>query len=122
MLELGVPVLFSTDAIYGWWDDGHDLSYLAQALVEVGRFPALDVLGMVTAVPARAIGWGDRLGTVTEGKLADLLVVEGNPAQDIRALHRVLAVYKEGRPVAGAPGAAGAAGTAPAGAKGERGA
>jgi imidazolonepropionase-like amidohydrolase len=121
MLELGVPVLFSTDAVYGWWDDGHDLSYLAQALVEVGRFPAPEVLGMITAVPARAIGWGDRLGTVTEGKLADLLVVEGNPAQDIRALHRVLAVYKEGRPVAGVPGATGAAGTAPAGAKGGRG-
>ncbi|MGH2350044.1 MAG: amidohydrolase family protein, partial [Chloroflexota bacterium] len=93
---LGVPVLFSTDAIYGWWDDGHDLSYLAQALVEAGEFANLDVLQMITAVPAQAIGWGDRLGTVEEGKLADLLVVEGNPAEDIRALHQVLAVFKDG--------------------------
>jgi imidazolonepropionase-like amidohydrolase len=77
-----------------------DLSYLAQALVEVGGFPTMDVLRMVTAVPARAIGWGDRLGLVQEGKLADLLVVQGNPARDIRALHRVLAVYQEGRNVA----------------------
>jgi imidazolonepropionase-like amidohydrolase len=94
--ELGVPVLFSTDAVYGYWDDGHDLSYLAQALVEVGHFAPLDVLQMITAIPARAIGWGDRLGTVEEGKLADLLVVEGNPAADIRALHNVTAVFKEG--------------------------
>ena len=101
MLELGVPVCFSTDAVYGWWDDGHDLSYLAQALVEVGEFPAMDVLRMITAVPARAIGWGDRLGQVRPGTLADLLVVQGNPARDVRALHRVLAVYQEGRRTAG---------------------
>jgi imidazolonepropionase-like amidohydrolase len=101
MLELGVPVCFSTDAVYGWWDDGHDLSYLAQALVEVGGFPVMDVLRMVTAVPARAIGWGDRLGQVRAGMLADLLVVQGNPARDIRTLHRVLAVYQEGRRSAG---------------------
>jgi imidazolonepropionase-like amidohydrolase len=96
MRELGVAVCFSTDAIYGWWDDGHDLSYLAQALVEGGGFAPLDVIEMLTAVPARAIGWGDRIGTIEAGKLADLLVVEGDPATDIRALHRVLAVYQEG--------------------------
>jgi imidazolonepropionase-like amidohydrolase len=101
MLELGVPVCFSTDAVYGWWDDGHDLSYLAQALVEAGGFPTMDVLRMVTAVPARAIGWGDRLGQVRPGMLADLLVVQGNPVRDIRTLHRVLAVYQEGRRTAG---------------------
>lgn len=101
--ELGVAVLFSTDAIYGVWDDGHDLSYLAQVLVEAAGFTNLDVLQMITAVPARAIGWGDRLGTVTPGKLADLLVVDGNPARDIRSLHRVLAVYQEGRQIERSP-------------------
>jgi imidazolonepropionase-like amidohydrolase len=101
MRALGVPVCFSTDAIYGWWDDGHDLTYLAQALVEAGGFDSLDVVEMVTAVPARAIGWGDRLGTVEAGKLADLLVVAGNPAADVRALHAILAVYQDGVQVAG---------------------
>lgn len=111
-MELGVPVCFSTDAVYGNWDDGHDLSYLAQALVEVGTFPVLEVLRMITAVPARAIGWGDRLGTVSEGKLADLLVVRGNPAERVRALHDVLAVYKEGVLVSENGGPARAVGTA----------
>lgn len=96
MRALGVPVCFSTDAIYGYWDDGHDLSYLAQLLVEVGDFAPLDVIQMLTAVPARAIGWGDRLGTIEEGKLADLLVVQDNPAADIRVLHQVVAVYQSG--------------------------
>ena len=96
MIDLGVPVCFSTDAVYGNWDDGHDLSYLAQALVEVGGFAPLHVIRMITAIPADAISWGDRLGTIDEGKLADLLVVAGNPADNIRALHDVRAVYKDG--------------------------
>lgn len=97
MRALGVAVCFSTDTISGQWSDGHDLTYLAQLLAEAGGFAPLEVIQMITAVPARAIGWGDRLGTVEEGKLADLLVVEGNPATDIRALHQVLAVYQAGR-------------------------
>lgn len=96
MRSLGVQVSFSTDAVYGWWDDGHDLSYLAQALVESGGFAPLAVIEMITAVPSRAIGWGDRLGTVEAGKLADLLVVEGNPAARIRDLHNVQAVIQGG--------------------------
>jgi imidazolonepropionase-like amidohydrolase len=96
MIQLGVQVCFSTDAIYGWYEQGHDLAYLAQVLVEHGGFAPLDVIGMITAVPARAIGLGDRVGTVEPGKLADLLVVQDNPVQDIRALHAVQAVYQDG--------------------------
>jgi imidazolonepropionase-like amidohydrolase len=51
---------------------------------------------MITAVPAAALGWADRVGSVEAGKEADLLVVEGDPSSDIRALQRVLAVYKGG--------------------------
>jgi imidazolonepropionase-like amidohydrolase len=94
--EIGVPVCFSTDAIYGYFDDGYDLSYLAQVLVEHGDFRPLEVLEMITSIPARAIGWGDRIGTVEEGRLADLLVVTGDPTGDIRALQRVQAVYQAG--------------------------
>jgi imidazolonepropionase-like amidohydrolase len=99
MIELGVQVCFSTDSIYGWYEHGRDLSYLAQILVTPGGFAPLDVIQMITTIPARAIGWGDRIGTVEEGKLADLLVVDGDPTADIRALHAVRAVYKEGVPL-----------------------
>lgn len=98
MIELGVPVCFSTDSIYGIWDDGHDLTYLAQALVEAGEFAPLDVIRMITAIPARAIGLAGQIGTIEKGKLADLLVVAGDPSQDIRALHDVRAVYQAGAP------------------------
>ena len=100
MRELGVQVCFATDSVYGMFEDFHDLSYLAQALVEYGDFPPLDVIEMLTAVPAQAIGWGDRIGTIEPGKLADLLVVKGNPIEDMRALHAVTAVYQGGALVA----------------------
>ena len=96
MRTLGVPVCFATDSGYGAWRDFHDLSYLAQVLVEQADFEPLDVIEMLTAAPAQAIGWGDRLGTLAPGKIADLLVVSGNPASDIRALHQVQAVYQGG--------------------------
>ena len=100
MRELGVQVCFATDSVYGMFDDFHDLSYLAQALVDYGSFPPLDVIEMLTAVPAHAIGRGDRIGTIEPGKLADLLVVKGNPIEDMRALHAVAAVYQAGLLVA----------------------
>lgn len=99
MRELGVPVCFATDSVYGMFDDFHDLSYLAQALVDYGDFPPLDVIEMLTAAPARAIGWGDRIGTIEPDKLADLLVVNGNPIEDMRALHAIAAVYQAGEAV-----------------------
>ena len=42
---------------------------------------------------------GDRLGTIAEGKLADLLVVDGDPLSDVTVLQqqeRLLAVVKDG--------------------------
>ena len=47
----------------------------------------------------------DDLGTIAPGKLADMVVVDGDPSQDIRLLgdlDRILAVVKDGRLVSGA--------------------
>jgi imidazolonepropionase-like amidohydrolase len=48
------------------------------------------------------LGEEEKFGTIAPGKLADLLVVEGNPLEDIRVLTdpgRIAAVFKEGREV-----------------------
>ena len=48
------------------------------------------------------MGLADELGTVEVGKLADLLVLDGDPARDIRVLQdrrRLRAVLKDGQPV-----------------------
>jgi imidazolonepropionase-like amidohydrolase len=58
--------------------------------------PAAAVLKIATINSARAIGVGDRLGTIEAGKLADLVVVRGNPLVDITNTHKVQLVIKGG--------------------------
>ncbi len=55
-----------------------------------------DTLRMATAVNARIIDMHDKIGTVEEGKLADIIAVDGNPLSDIDALDRVHMVMKGG--------------------------
>lgn len=67
--------------------------------VEVG-VPALDVIRWATKHGPEFMGLGEELGTIEEGKLADLLVVKGDPSEDIRLLgdrENILAIMKSGR-------------------------
>ena len=74
--------------------DRFDLA-LMTAVRELKLTPA-EALRAVTATAAEAIGLNDR-GALTPGKRADLLVVEGNPLQDIACVGRVKAVLQAGR-------------------------
>ena len=65
------------------------------ALVLAGIPPAA-ALRIATANGARALNVGTTLGTVEPGKLADLVVVRGNPLADIRNTRRVQLVLKDG--------------------------
>jgi imidazolonepropionase-like amidohydrolase len=71
----------------------------AEYLVEFGLTP-MEAIEAVTRVGAEAIGEEDRFGTVEPGKLADLILVDGDPLSEIAALKRVSWVMKEGVPVA----------------------
>jgi imidazolonepropionase-like amidohydrolase len=68
-----------------------------------GGLPALEGIAAATRGSAQALGLGD-VGTVTPGAVADLLVVDGDPASDVRVLNdpeRIWLVVKDGRVVAG---------------------
>ena len=56
----------------------------------------MQVLESATRVTAEAIGFGHELGTLEPGKIADLIVVDGDPSRDVSALSRVKAVFKDG--------------------------
>ncbi|MDT0321645.1 amidohydrolase family protein [Streptomyces millisiae] len=58
-----------------------------------------ETLRTATVLPARAFGVEDDLGTVTEGRLADLTVVDGDPFTDFSSLVRTVAVLRGGVPV-----------------------
>jgi imidazolonepropionase-like amidohydrolase len=55
------------------------------------------VLRIATINSARAMGLGDRLGSIEPGKWADLVIVRGNPVQDIRRVRLPRLVVKAGR-------------------------
>ena len=64
--------------------------------LHLSGIPAADVLRMATMNSARALGVEDRLGSLEAGKLADLVVLGGDPLQDIRNTRHVLIVVKNG--------------------------
>lgn len=66
------------------------------ALVRAG-IPEADVLRIATINGARALGVGDRLGSIEAGKWADLVVIGGDPLADIRAARDVRRVMVRGR-------------------------
>jgi imidazolonepropionase-like amidohydrolase len=53
-------------------------------------------LRLVTAEAALALGLERELGTVEAGKLADLVVIDGNPLMNLRDSLRIVAVVKDG--------------------------
>ncbi|KAL2209393.1 composite domain of metallo-dependent hydrolase [Sarocladium strictum] len=64
-------------------------------LVHAAGLSPLEALRAVTSTTARCFGWSDR-GMVEPGKKADLLLVEGNPLEDIRELLNIRGVWRDG--------------------------
>ena len=55
-----------------------------------------EVLQAATIDGARIIGFADDLGSLEEGKIADLVILEKNPLEDVRHTNTVLQVMKNG--------------------------
>lgn len=80
----GVRIAYGTDAAV--YPHGGNAKEFA-VLVAAGMTPA-DALRTATVNAADLLGQSDR-GTIEQGKLADLIAVEGNPLEDVRVLERV---------------------------------
>ena len=86
------------------WKPFYDSARELERLVHHGM-PAMDALVAATATGAAALGLGDELGTIAPRRIADLLVVDGDPLADpglLRRRERVWLVIQLGEPVAGA--------------------
>jgi hypothetical protein len=66
-----------------------------ELLVEAG-FTPLEAMHIVTQNGAEFLGEGDRIGTLTAGKRADLVVIKGDPSQTIEDIENVEIVFKDG--------------------------
>ncbi len=95
--EAGVPLLAGSDAPNPGTAQGASLHHELALLVAAGLAPA-DALRAATAVPARVFALEGR-GCLRAGCRADLLLVAGNPLDDIDATTRIEAVWKNGHAV-----------------------
>jgi imidazolonepropionase-like amidohydrolase len=86
----GIPIVAGTDALAGF-----SLPRELELYVEAGIPPA-EVLSMATLGAAHVAGRDDRLGSVTAGKLADLVLVDGDPTRTIGDVRRVRLVVRGG--------------------------
>jgi imidazolonepropionase-like amidohydrolase len=91
MYEAGVPVVAGTDASPLGFAYFREL----ELYVEAG-IPAPRVLQLATIGAARVMHHDDERGSITVGKLADLVLVDGDPTQRISDIRRTSLVVKNG--------------------------
>jgi imidazolonepropionase-like amidohydrolase len=97
-------VIFGTDAVAGaFGKNWEELIYR----VQVGGQSPMAAIVSASSLSAQSVGLGDSIGAIAPGLEADLIGVDGNPAEDITALRRVVFVMKGGRVVKNVASAAG---------------
>jgi imidazolonepropionase-like amidohydrolase len=107
--ERGVKQFIESGAVMGMGtDSGTPMNFHSEALwreikvhVDMGMTPQR-AIAAATRVNAQIIGKGRELGTIEPGKLADIIVVKGNPLFDIMALSNVETIVKDGTVYKGA--------------------
>jgi imidazolonepropionase-like amidohydrolase len=89
--KTGVKIAFGTDAgVYAHGKNWMEFVYMTEA-----GMPILEAIRSATLSAADLLG-DDRIGLIEKGKLADIIAVDGNPVQDVKAMGKVKFVMKNG--------------------------
>lgn len=96
MRRAGVEFLAGTDALNPYCFPGFSLHDELVLLVKAGLTP-MEALQAATLNPARFLGKERELGTVEKGKLADLVLLDANPLEDITNTQKINAVVVGGK-------------------------
>lgn len=90
--EYGVPIVFGTDTgVSAHGDNGQEF-----ALMVKGGMPEMEAIQSATLVAAKFLDLDKTLGSIENGKIADIISVPGNPLEDIRLMEKVNFVMKGG--------------------------
>jgi imidazolonepropionase-like amidohydrolase len=91
MHKAGIRIVAGTDQAVPGYSLHREIEIYNQA-----GFTPMEAIQATTIVPARAMGMDKELGTVEAGKRADLIVINGNPLEDIHATRNVEFVITNG--------------------------
>lgn len=96
MQRLGVPILAGSGSGEPYTVPGSELHRELQLLVKAGLNP-LQALRAATISPAEYLNADESLGTVEQGKIADLVLLDADPLQDISNTRKIFAVIVGGK-------------------------
>ena len=99
-VAIGVPIAAGSDEYYqeGKRTRGESSTLIYEAYRESGMTP-WQIIQAATVNAAELLGWDDRIGSVEQGKFADIIATSGDPSQDITELEKVKFVMKGGEVV-----------------------
>lgn len=92
----GVKVAFGTDVCAPYLYHGTQAEEFVYMVTEAGMKPA-HALHSATRIASELLRWDNKLGTITPGKLADIIAVPGDPLEDISVMQHVTFVMKDGK-------------------------
>ena len=95
MHRAGVPIAAGTDTPISFAAPGYSLHSELEMLVQAG-FSPMEALRSATQRPAEFFGLTSEMGTVEEGRLADLVLLSRNPLDDIGNTRSIEAVISKG--------------------------
>lgn len=88
----GIPIVAGTDMVF----PGTSLARELELYVDAG-LTSMQALQTATITPARVMKQDQRTGSIEAGKQADLIIIDGNPLQQMRDIRKVKLVLKDGR-------------------------
>src|SRR6266487_3109310 len=91
LYDAGVTIIPGTDSLAGYMLH-HELELYVRAGI-----PSAEVLRMVTLTPALVMGVDKDRGVIAPGKLADMILVDGDPTKNIRDINNITTVIKGGK-------------------------
>lgn len=91
--KAGVNIAFGTDSgVSPHGENGKEFKFMKDA-----GLPAMYVIKTATKFAAELLGVEETLGTISNGKIADIIAVNENPIENISTMENVVFVMKEGR-------------------------
>jgi imidazolonepropionase-like amidohydrolase len=94
--KTGVPLMIGTDLMLPGIIPGYS-THEEMVIWQEAGIPLADILRSATLVPAQFMDLDDRLGSISEGKTASMVLVRADPLQDIRNAQQIESVFLRGQ-------------------------